>query len=198
MKAKLYTLLIAGLLTAMTGCATSGNEGTQSGKRQGDYTARQAGPETGAGIGETARDVAVRLKQLAESIPQVESAHVVVMGKTAIVGINVKPDLERSRVDSIKYTVAEALQKDPYGVNAVVTADLDLQQRIREISEDVQNGRPIAGFAEELGDIIGRIMPQFPRDIAPQHPEPAPTPQNQQNIPQTGSSKQQNSQIGTR
>ena len=109
-----------------------------------------------------------RLEQLATSVPQVRAANCVVLGHTAIVGIDVDPDLERSRVDVIKYSVAEALRKDPYGVHAFVTADVDIAGRIREIREDIRRGRPVAGFAEELADIIGRIVPQLPKDITPQ------------------------------
>lgn len=120
--------------------------------------------------------VTAHLENIVKSLPQVEDAHCVVFGNTAIVGINVQPGLDRARVDSIKYSAAEALKKDKYGVNSLVTADLDLDQRIREIRDDINNGRPLAGFAEELGDIIGRIMPQIPRDINPV--DQPPTPQN--------------------
>ncbi|MNR16903.1 Sporulation lipoprotein [compost metagenome] len=65
----------------------------------------------------------------------------------------------------MKYSVAEALKKDPYGVNAIVTADMDLDQRLRNIRDNIQAGRPIQGFAEQMADIVGRVMPQLPRDI---------------------------------
>jgi YhcN/YlaJ family sporulation lipoprotein len=116
-----------------------------------------------------------RLQKLVESIPQVNNANVVVLGNTAIVGIDVDGQLDRGRVDVIKYSVAEALRKDPYGAHAFVTADLDLNARIQEISKDIRRGRPVAGFTEELADIIGRIVPQVPKDITPQDNPPAET-----------------------
>jgi YhcN/YlaJ family sporulation lipoprotein len=94
-----------------------------------------------------------------------------VFGNTAIVGIDVDARMERSRVGTLKYSVAEAFRKDPYGIDALVTADMDLSQRINEIGADIRRGRPIAGFAEEMADIMGRIVPQLPRDIIPQEPE---------------------------
>ncbi|MEC0229755.1 YhcN/YlaJ family sporulation lipoprotein [Paenibacillus alba] len=109
--------------------------------------------------------VAQRLEQLATSIPQVESAHCVVFGNTAVVGININKELDRAKVGTVKYSVAEALKKDPYGVNAIVTADMDLDQRLRNIRDNIQAGRPITGFAEQMADIMGRVMPQLPRDI---------------------------------
>lgn len=75
--------------------------------------------------------------------------------------------MERAQVGTVKYAVAEAFRKDPYGVDALVTADMDLGQRLREIRADMRNGRPIAGFAEEMADIVGRLVPQIPRNIVP-------------------------------
>lgn len=109
--------------------------------------------------------VADRLEHLATSIPNVESAHCVVFGNTAVVGINLNKQMDRAKVGTVKYSVAEALKKDPYGVNAIVTADMDLDQRLRDIRDNVRAGRPITGFAEQMAEIIGRVMPQLPRDI---------------------------------
>jgi YhcN/YlaJ family sporulation lipoprotein len=116
--------------------------------------------------------IASHLEMLARGVEGVEGANCVVFGNYAIVGIDVDPKMERSRVGTVKYAVAEAFRKDPYGINAIVTADIDLAQRIREIRADIRQGRPVAGFAEELADIIGRLVPQVPRNIIPpQGPE---------------------------
>ncbi len=119
-----------------------------------------------------AATVASHLEMLARGVHGVEGANCVVFGNYAIVGIDVDPKMERSRVGTVKYAVAEAFRKDPYGINALVTADMDLAQRIREIRADIRHGRPVAGFAEELADIVGRLVPQIPRNIIPpQQPE---------------------------
>ncbi len=115
--------------------------------------------------------VKAHLEELAKNVDGVEDAHCVVIGNTAIVGIDVAGDLERSRVGTIKYSVAEALHNDPYGIDALVTADIDISNRLNEIGADIRNGRPISGFAEEMADIIGRIIPQLPREIMPQTPQ---------------------------
>lgn len=125
------------------------------------------------------QQVAERLENLAVSVPQVESAHCVVFGNTAVVGINVKKDMDRSKVGTVKYSVAEALRKDPYGVNAIVTADMDLDQRLRNIRDNISAGRPVTGFAEQMADIVGRIMPQLPRDLRDVPSNPAPSDANQ-------------------
>ncbi len=106
-------------------------------------------------------------EQLAKRVPGVNGAHCVVLNNVAIVGLDVDGSLGRSRVGSIKYSVAEAIRKDPRSVRALVTADMDLSSRLAEMSRHVSKGNPISGFASELADIVGRIMPQLPEDTKP-------------------------------
>lgn len=173
-----YWIVMVLLLSVLSGC-TRGN--TQSAPSE-DWA--NNGPDNGRNVKvqQTVPDkpeitnrqqVRDRLEALAASIPQVNSANCVVLGNTAIVGIDVDPTLDRSRVDVIKYSVAEAFRKDPYGVHAFVTADMGLNGRIQEMRDDMNRGRPIAGFAEEVADIIGRIVPQIPKTITPQNDSPA-------------------------
>ncbi|GGA20679.1 YhcN/YlaJ family sporulation lipoprotein [Paenibacillus physcomitrellae] len=105
------------------------------------------------------------LEQLASRVPGVKGAHVVMLGKTAIIGIDVDGKLDRSRVGTIKYSVAEAVHKDPRGANAIVTADADVSNRLAEIGSSIREGRPIEGMANELADLVGRIVPQLPSDV---------------------------------
>jgi YhcN/YlaJ family sporulation lipoprotein len=151
----------------LLGCAKTGTDGDASPEQVKTKQTIPAGPEQMNGM-----DVSEHLEQLAKSVPNVKDANCVVLGNTAIVGIDVDAHLDRSRVGTIKYSVAEALRKDPYGVHAVVTADIDIAQRIREIAADVRQGKPISGFAEELADIVGRIVPQMPKDIVPRDEQP--------------------------
>lgn len=114
-----------------------------------------------------------RLSQLASRVKKVQSATAVVLGNWAVVGIMVDPKLERSEVGVVKYSVAEALKADPQGANAIVTADPGIVQRLREMSADMKAGRPVAGISEELGDIVGRLMPQLPRSVKKTEQPPA-------------------------
>lgn len=153
-----------------TGCSTAArNETSPSPQNNTSYKAKQTTPAKKE-IKNTAQ-VTAHLEQLAKSVDGVTNAHCVVFGHTAIVGIDVDPKMERSRVGTIKYSVAQAFHKDPYGIDALVTADIDLSQRINEMGHDIRQGRPIVGFAEEMADIMGRIIPQMPRDVVPQESE---------------------------
>jgi YhcN/YlaJ family sporulation lipoprotein len=118
------------------------------------------------------QDISRRLVSLASSVPNVNDATAVVLGKYAIVGIDVNSKIDRSQVGSIKYSVAESLKNDPYGAKAVVVADPDTTQRLKEISSEIKKGRPIQGIMNELADVAGRLMPEIPGDLI------NPTPKN--------------------
>src|SRR5699024_6201202 len=106
--------------------------------------------------------IAIHLANVASDIPNVNNATAIVAGPYAVVGIDVDGDLDRSRVGTIKYSVSEALQHDPYGKTAVVVADADISQRIQSMNEKIRQGHPIQGIVDELSAIVGRYMPDFP------------------------------------
>jgi len=110
----------------------------------------------------TNTEIASHLANVASDVPDVQDATSVVAGPYAVVGIDVDKDLDRSRVGSIKYSVLEALQKDPYGKTAVVIADGDVVERIRNMGDKIAQGYPVQGFIDELSAIVGRYMPDFP------------------------------------
>lgn len=169
----------------LAGCGDTTEEASPSPQNNGNVNVQQTVPGTQGTERKEISDpdaVARHLEQLAAGIPGVKGARCVVVGNTAVVGIDVDEKLDRARVGTLKYSVAESFRKDPYGVDAFVTADMDLNERIREIRADIAAGHPVAGFAEELADIIGRIMPQLPRDIELKDPA------EQEEAPQAGGS----------
>lgn len=113
---------------------------------------------------EDGQAISRRLVKITESVPGVNDATAVVLGRLSVVGIDVKDNLERSKVESIKYSVAEALQNDPYGANAAVVADPDTVNRLRAMGREIQAGRPVKGILDELAAIVGRVLPEVPND----------------------------------
>jgi YhcN/YlaJ family sporulation lipoprotein len=165
---KLFGLF--GILLLLSGCSSTKNI-SQNNEKQSlekvknsyiDNVDRKSGQE-----------ISKRLVHLATSIPNVEDATAVVLGRYAVVGIDVNPKLGRTQVGSIKYSVAESLKKDPYGANAVVVADADTTERLKEISTEIKKGRPIRGVMEELADVTGRLMPEIPGDLITPNPKNA-------------------------
>lgn len=173
--------LIAAAALLLSSCGKTAHNGTSPSARAQQYGGQVKVQQTMPDTSGRPEQIAAHLEALAASIPQVESAHCVVFGNYAVVGINVAPNADRARVDTIKYSVAEALRKDPDGANAIVTADMDLDRRLAQIREHIRAGRPVSGFADEMGKIIGRIIPQLPRDVVPRNEQAPAQTENQQN-----------------
>lgn len=107
----------------------------------------------------TNREIAEHLANIADSVPNVIDAASVVAGPYTVVGIDVDKDLDKSRVGTVKYSVTESLQHDPYGKTAVVVADGDITQRLQSMGNKVKQGEPVQGIVEELTEIVERYMP---------------------------------------
>ncbi|MFC9596703.1 YhcN/YlaJ family sporulation lipoprotein [Peribacillus butanolivorans] len=159
--------LILSLATVllMTGCSMNNNNNEES----QDNTKSNLTKVNNSSVQETDRktgqQTAKRLTGLAKSIPEVNDATAVVLGKYAIVGIDIDQDIERSQVGTIKYSVGESLKHDPNGANAIIVADPDINERIREVAKDINNGKPVRGILNELADITSRVIPEVPGDI---------------------------------
>jgi YhcN/YlaJ family sporulation lipoprotein len=186
---RLFVVVVVGTLIAvlLSGCSKANDGASSPNENQNIHVQQTAPPKPEINNSD---DVEYRLEKLATSVSHVIDANCVVIGNTAIVGINVDGNLERAQVGTIKYSVAEALHKDPVGIHAIVTADIDIGNRLREMSADINNGRPVSGFAQELADIIGRIIPQLPRDIEP--------PQDNQTVDPSTNSNQDRKQLKNR
>lgn len=112
--------------------------------------------------GKTAEEIAEHLVHLTERVPEVNSATAIVLGDLAVVGIDVNEQLDRSDVGVVKYEVAEALSSDPHGAYAFVSADPDINARLREMRKEIEAGHPISGIMNELAGIVGRLIPVVP------------------------------------
>ena len=150
----------------LCGCANNDNNKNASQSNQANPHIQNVKNSTIEEVDrKSGQDIAERLVSLATSIPNVNDATAVVLGHYAIVGIDIKANLDRSEVGSIKYSVAESLKNDPYGAYAMIVADPDITARIKEIAEDIEKGEPVQGIFNELADITGRIMPEVPADM---------------------------------
>jgi YhcN/YlaJ family sporulation lipoprotein len=162
--------MIFGLIFVLIGCNNTNN--AQNNQKQTLINVKNS--EIKNVDRKTGQEVSKHLVELATSIPEVNDATAVVLGRYAIVGIDVNAKVDRSQVGSIKYTVAESLKNDPHGARAIVIADADTNQRLKEISADIQKGKPIRGIMEELADVAGRLMPEIPAEIIDPNPTKAP------------------------
>ncbi|WP_017753581.1 YhcN/YlaJ family sporulation lipoprotein [Calidifontibacillus oryziterrae] len=176
---KLVPFIIA-LQFLVSACAQNDVRNTSNNLDENYITVNQ--PPNNKNQDLTREQVAQHLVQIANQVPNVHDATAVVVGNYAVVGIDVGEELDRSRVGSIKYSVAESLKDDPLGANAVVVADADSFERLNKMRDEINNGRPIEGIMEELAGIVGRLMPQVPADINTN--KTGPTKQNDEQLPQ--------------
>lgn len=158
---KLFFSLATILL--MSGCSMDNN-----GKESSDQTKDGLTHVNNSTLQEsdrlTGQQTSKRLTELAQSVPEVNDATAVVLGKYALVGIDIDADIERSQVGTVKYSVGETLKNDPHGAYAMVIADPDLYARIKEVAADIRKGEPVRGILNELADITSRVIPEVPGD----------------------------------
>lgn len=148
----------------IAGCQQNNNEENLSSKEPDNQFVQINNSDPGETKSLDNEQLATHLANVASDVPNVNQATAIIAGPYAVVGIDVDEHLDRSRVGTIKYSVSEALQHDPYGKTAVVIADGDITERIRLMGMKIQDGYPIQGIVDELSAIVGRYMPDLPID----------------------------------
>ena len=175
-------------ISLLFACQPNTTEDTEQGTQRSLDIAEQA-KDPREKETKTAEEVAEHLVHLTERVPNVNSATAIVIGDLAVVGIDVKADLTRSDVGVVKYEVAETLSNDPHGAYAFITADPDINSRLKEMRKDINAGHPISGIMNELAGIVGRLIPVIP-GAEHRKSEPEPTDANQEKL-----SEGQNSEL---
>ncbi|MFZ3172732.1 MAG: YhcN/YlaJ family sporulation lipoprotein [Carboxydocellales bacterium] len=111
------------------------------------------------GIQTRANDAADDIAKKTATIAGINRAYVVVVGNVALLGIDLKKNLEGPRVEKIREEAASQAKKDPRIVNAVVETDPDAVARIQGIARGIASGRPISDFFKEIGEFFNRAKP---------------------------------------
>lgn len=108
----------------------------------------------------TTGSTADRVAKIAKGVKGVKNAYVTISGNTALIGLVVAPNLSNAEIGKIKTTVDKLVRGTEKGITrTVITENPDLVARIKAIGEKVAAGRPISGFADEIGKIIRRVAP---------------------------------------
>lgn len=161
MRTGIYTILTCFIIS---GCQSNNEDISMSNEKGNDRYLQVDDSDPAKKQSLSDKQIADHLASIAAGIANINDATAVVAGPYAVVGIDVDKDLDRSRVGTIKYSVLEALQHDPYGKTAVVVADGDIMERLRQLRGKMKQGYPIHGIVDELSGIVGRYMPDFPID----------------------------------
>lgn len=103
-----------------------------------------------------ARTIAQKVNDLSE----VDRASCLITGNTAIVGVDMKNNVKGQMTTELKQKIETKVKNTDSRIkNVAVTADPDLATRIKTLTTDIENGRPISGFANEIQEILRRITP---------------------------------------
>ncbi|MGF7056968.1 YhcN/YlaJ family sporulation lipoprotein [Brassicibacter mesophilus] len=107
-------------------------------------------------------DRADKIANNVANLKEVNSATVVISGNTAIVGVDIKNQVEGNLTTDLKKKVEKTVRNTDKSItNVTVTADADLFKRIQNIGRDIRTGKPISGFGNEIEEIIRRITPSM-------------------------------------
>lgn len=117
---------------------------------------------TATGVG----DMNTRIQGLAQEVTGVENVVAVVVGNIALIGIdtNVVPNQQNqvgeTSPDQLERSVADAVERDQTIVEAYVTSDRQLTDRIRNIASNMDDGRPITQYLDDITDLLEEMRPR--------------------------------------
>jgi YhcN/YlaJ family sporulation lipoprotein len=85
---------------------------------------------------------------------------VVLYSNSAWVGVDLAAGSENKLTNEMKNRITSLVKREEKGIDRVyVVADADSVSRLKEIAREVERGKPITGFLEELNEIGRRITP---------------------------------------
>ncbi|MFS0666669.1 YhcN/YlaJ family sporulation lipoprotein [Peribacillus frigoritolerans] len=95
-----------------------------------------------------------------EALKEVSNAKVIVTENNAYVGAVLKDGGDKDISNDLKERVADAVRKaDPSVDQVYVSANPDFVQRMDRYANDIKNGKPVEGFADEFRELVTRIFP---------------------------------------
>ncbi|MBO0997741.1 YhcN/YlaJ family sporulation lipoprotein [Bacillus sp. SD075] len=95
-----------------------------------------------------------------EALKEVSNANVIVTENNAYVGAVLKNEGDKDITNDLKERIADTVRgADPSVDQVYVSANPDFVQRMEGYANDIENGKPVAGFAEEFRELVTRIFP---------------------------------------
>nr|WP_245406493.1 MULTISPECIES: YhcN/YlaJ family sporulation lipoprotein [unclassified Peribacillus] len=114
--------------------------------------------DNGNGINDmrVSKDISDRV----EAMKEVSNASVIVTENNAYVGAVLKDGRDKDISNDLKERIADKVRgADPSVDQVYVSANPDFVQRMEGYANDIENGKPVAGFAEEFRELVTRIFP---------------------------------------
>ncbi len=106
------------------------------------------------------RSVAERVQRAVNEVPDVTKSYVVVVGNTALIGVDIN-ESKRGPVDEeLKQRIAQKAEAQEKSITTVyVTADPNLVTRVRRLADSITEGKPISGLLNEIMEILQKLKP---------------------------------------
>ena len=108
------------------------------------------------------KEAAELAEKITDQVQGVNSATVIFAEEIVYVGIDLYASFSGDAAENVKEEVARLVKKhDPDIERVYVTEDADTFTRMQEIARDVENGKPLTGFLDELQNMFKRVTPSM-------------------------------------
>ena len=138
----------------------SGMNGTtnMNGTNSTDNTTRMGTSTTGSNsLHQRAEKIA---DAVVDDIDAVKDARVIISDKMAYVSVSITETAGADPAKTLKEEVGQVLKKTDTAIEDVyVMEDADTFTRMKEMVDDIADGKPVSGFIEELDNMFTRVMP---------------------------------------
>ena len=100
-------------------------------------------------------DLHQRAEKIADAV-----ARTVISEKMAYVSVAIDETADTAESATLKEEISQVVKKTDAEIETVyVMEDADTFTRMKEIGEDIANGKPVSGFVEELENMFVRVTP---------------------------------------
>ena len=95
-----------------------------------------------------------------DDIDAVKDARVIISDKRAYVSVSITETAGADTAKTLKEEVGQVVKKTDTAIEDVyVMEDADTFTRMKEMVDDIADGKPVSGFIEELDNMFTRVMP---------------------------------------
>lgn len=93
-------------------------------------------------------------------ISDVKDARVIISNKMAYVSVSISETADASAAKTLKEEIGQIVKKTDTAIEDVyVMEDADTFTRMKEMVDDIADGKPVSGFVEELDNMFTRVVP---------------------------------------
>lgn len=106
----------------------------------------------------------IRAEKIADAVVKdidaVKDARVIISDKMAYVSVSITETANADTAKTLKEEVGQVVKKTDAEIEDVyVMEDADTFTRMKEMVDDIADGKPISGFVEELDNMFTRVIP---------------------------------------